>query len=346
MSDDFISRLARMPRSRSRKRGSRGRSLWAQTQASLRERRRRGGGVSGVGDEEMDCWEDVGMKAGTGFFGSRVESPSGVGKLNISCVDCQDTPCHRHTFPFMSLPTEIRLQIYRLALARDTPVQLHITKPKVIKQEEALEEDTFHCTRSATQRAHGRRVLSQAEHPRACNTGVDRRGPPPHKDPLATTVLLLSKQVHSEARPVLYSENTFVLQLDSAVYTLTKLRQQSRSLIKHVSLTVPSHHHVLEGFADLVRLGLRYCWGLQTFTIALPTFLPRDREMGSGGTNVYANAFHILRWLPQGTKVVLDGGATQDIRQVVEENRRMAKDLDNVSLLFCPCPYVCEGCIC
>jgi hypothetical protein len=108
------------------------------------------------------------------------------------------------------------------------------------------------------------------------------------------------------------------------------LKQPSRSLIKHISLTVPSFHDILEGFADLVRLGLRYCWGLQTFTIALPTFVPEDRYTISTGTNVYANAFHILRWLPQETKVILDGGATDEIRKIVEENTKMAENLDKV----------------
>lgn len=260
------------------------------------------------------------------------------------CGDCRGTQCHRHIFPLMSLPTELRLQIYRLCLARDTPVQLHIVKPKIMKPEEPLEEqreshertaEIYGCTRGATLRSRGARVPSQIDYPRdytKYNTDIVCRGPA-HEDTLIPNILLVSKQVHSEARPVLYSENNFILQLDSAVYALTRLRQQSRSLIKHVSLTVPSHHHVLEGFADLVRLGLRYCWGLQSFTIALPTFLPRDPQAGTNGTNVYANAFHILRWLPQNTNVVLDGGATADIRLVVEENRRMARDLDNVSFI-------------
>lgn len=251
-------------------------------------------------------------------------------QLEDSCCECQDTPCHRHILPFMSLPTEIRLQIYRLALARNTPVLLHVAKPKVNKKEEAPEDELMYMTRGAAQHARRMRVLSPFD---IHDTQTDS-DPPPHEDPLNPALLLVSKQVHSEARPVLYSENNFVLQLDSAVYTLTKLRQQSRSLIKRVSLTVPSHHHVLEGFADLVRLGLRYCWGLQTFTIALPSFLPRDREVGSNGTNVYANAFHILRWLPQTTNVILDGRATDEIRRIVDENGRMAKDLDNVSSRF------------
>lgn len=289
--------------------------------------------------------DDVEMKLdGNQTIEGSAAASSSSDKIKTSCADCEETRCHRHIFPLMSLPTELRLQIYRLCLARDTPVQLHIAKPKVVKPEETFEEqrerhqrnnEQHGCTRGATLRSRGRGAPSQVVYSRDYNnynTDIVCRGPA-HEDTLIPNILLVSKQVHSEARPVLYSENNFILQLDSAVYTLTKLRQQSRSLIKHVSLTVPSHHHVLEGFADLVRLGLRYCWGLQTFTIALPTFLPRDREAGINGTNVYANAFHILRWLPQNTKVVLDGGATADIRLVVEENRRMAKDLDNVSFM-------------
>lgn len=339
MSEEFIMRLAHMAYSRPPVRSAHRRG---EGQASARGIRTRvPDGMDGV-EMKVDGNQTIG---GTELGDAPAASSD---KTKNSCADCQETPCHRHIFPLMSLPTEIRLQIYRLCLARDTPVQLHIAKPKIIKQEETPEEQrerhqrnnereqSIRCTRGASQRARGMRVLSQVDAYREgynnYNNDIDCRGPA-HADTLITNILLVSKQVHSEARPVLYSENNFVLQLDSAVYTLTKLRQQSRSLIKRVSLTVPSHHHVLEGFADLVRLGLRYCWGLQTFTIALPTFLPKDREAGTNGTNVYANAFHILRWLPQNTKVVLDGGATADIRQVVEENRRMAKDLDNVSFM-------------
>jgi hypothetical protein len=313
-------------------------------EARLRGRRPRNWERIETNEEEENEEEDVDMKIERWTQGERAQTnediatteqldPIAARQLENSCYECQDTPCHRHIFPFMSLPTEIRLQIYRLALARNTPVLLHIAKPKVNKKEETPEEELMYLTRGAAQRARGLRVLSHVDSRdlRDTQTDLDR---PPHEDSLITALLLVSKQVHSEARPVLYSENNFVLQLDSAVYTPTKLRQQSRSLIKHVSLTVPSHHHVLEGFADLVRLGLRYCWGLQTFTIALPSFLPRDREVGSNGTNVYANAFHILRWLPQTTKVILDGGATEEIRRVVEENSRMAKDLDNVRYSF------------
>jgi hypothetical protein len=348
MSDDFILHLAHMARSRPPVRAQR-RFSSAVSERRLRARCRAArpiemdemdeeeeDGGDDLVNHKVDKWERMEQDQTNEDTIATTEEPDAIAapQVDNSCVELHDQPCHRHIFPFMSLPTEIRLQIYRLALARDTPVLLHVAKPKVVKKEETPEEeDLMHITRGSVQRARGMRVFSQIDSRNYYDTDVDRRGPS-HEDPLTTTILLISKQVHSEARPVLYSENTFVLQLDSAVYTLTKLRQQSRSLIKHVSLTVPSHHHVLEGFADLVRLGLRYCWGLQTFTISLPTFLPRDREVGSNGTNVYANAFHILRWLPQSTKVVLDGGATHDIRQVVEENRRMANDLDNVSFSF------------
>ncbi|QDS75075.1 hypothetical protein FKW77_006795 [Venturia effusa] len=334
MSAEFIMRLAQMAHSR---RPARSAHRSGEAQASTRVVR------SSMSD--TDSMDGVGTKAGVNQASGNIEfedaasASSSLNDLNGPCADCQETQCHRHIFPLMSLPTELRLQIYRFCLARDTPVQLHVAKPHNTKEEEMAEEQReesmMQCTKGATRRARGMRMHSQVDSSRDHNnyrTDMDCRGPA-HPDSLTPNILLVSKQVHTEARPVLYSENTFVLQLDSAVYTLTKLRQQSRSLIKHVSLTVPSHHHVLEGFADLVRLGLRYCWGLQTFTIALPTFLPRDQEPGANGTNVYANAFHILRWLPQSTKVVIDGGTTAEIREVVEENRRMATDLDNTSYL-------------
>jgi hypothetical protein len=272
---------------------------------------------------ETDCWkaeQDQGPRADDPTDTQETDTAEVLPAEELSSDCLGSTPCRRHIFPFMSIPSEIRLIIYRMALFRDTPVLFHVPRPR--PEKEPAPGTPTPISRST----QGDRTSCLEDSYYTDTVPVQK----PHEDPLIPALLLVSKQVHTEAKPVLYSENAFVLQLDSAVYSLMKLRQPTRSLIKHIYLTVPSHHHVLEGFADLVRLGLRYCWGLKTFTIALPSFLPRDREVGSSGTNVYANAFHILRWLPQSAKVILDGGATEEIRKVVEENGHMAESLDRV----------------
>jgi len=82
-----------------------------------------------------------------------------------------------------------------------------------------------------------------------------------------------------------------------------------------------------------VRLGLRYCWGLKTFKIILKASLPDDGRV-NGATSVYANAFHILRWLPRGCKVELEGCVSETVKKVVAEEGRLMDVLDEVSLTF------------
>lgn len=103
-------------------------------------------------------------------------------------------------------------------------------------------------------------------------------------------------------------------------------------MIKDVTLTIPSHHDILDGFADIVRLGLRYCWGLKRFTIVLPGHFPEGGVVGNEG--VYANAFRILRWLPRGCGVVLEGGGNEGIVRVVEDEGRLRGGLDEVCFAF------------
>src|SRR5690242_6381364 len=223
-------------------------------------------------------------------------------------------------FPFMQLPAELRLHIYYMALYRDTPLFLHAPRP----MEEDPEEGSISLDTSSGTLAS----------PSDTSPPVRRRRNPtptpdvaPPLDPIVPNILRLNQQVYKEARSVLYSANTFNLSLASGTYTLGTLHQRSRSLIKHVSLTIPSHHDILDGFADLVRLGLRYCWGLATFKIILQARLPDDGRM-THATNVHANAFHILRWLPSGCKVLLEGNVSDLVMDVVREEGRLQTVLD------------------
>jgi epsin len=239
-------------------------------------------------------------------------------------------------FPFMKLPAELRIHIYHMALVREEPLLLHTERVP-----EPPADDDFAPAPSAPRywpglHVHGshgsnlgnnghRHVLSTRSV--QSSSSVERV---PLKDPIVPEILRLNKVVYKEARQVLYSDNVFTLSLSSGIHTLSTLHQRSRSLIKHVVLTIPSHHDILDGFADLVRLGLRYCWGLKTFKIILQASLPDDGRV-TGATSVYANAFHILRWLPRGCNVGLEGNVSDTVKKVVAEEGRLQATLDEVS---------------
>lgn len=224
-------------------------------------------------------------------------------------------------FPFMQLPAELRIHIYHMALHRDSPLYLHAARAPDKEVEEGATPDAdaqaLACAVDGSTRARRQRAPSPAP------------DMTPPLDAVAPTILRLNQQIYKEARSVLYSANTFTLSLVSGIHTLSTLHQRSRSLIKHVILTIPSHHDILDGFADLVRLGLRYCWGLKTFKIILQASLPDDGRM-THATSVYANAFHILRWLPRGCKVVLEGNVSEVVRDVVREEGRLQNVLDDM----------------
>ena len=147
-------------------------------------------------------------------------------------------------------------------------------------------------------------------------------------------ILRLNKQIYDEARSILYSENNFTLDLDTATSTLAALHQRSRRQIKHVELEIPCYNEILERFQETVRLSLRYCWGLRTFVIHMPFTLPgADGSSTTGNTTVYANGFDILRWLPRQCEVQLKGRICKEISAVVSKNANLAKSLDEVCFL-------------
>jgi epsin len=82
-------------------------------------------------------------------------------------------------------------------------------------------------------------------------------------------------------------------------------------------------------------LGLRYCWGLRTFTIRLDVMLPDFDTLPAGHHGgIYANAFRILRWLPKGCKVILEGNVNESVKRVVAEEGRLLVELDEARLCF------------
>ncbi|OAL52365.1 hypothetical protein IQ07DRAFT_504823 [Pyrenochaeta sp. DS3sAY3a] len=248
-------------------------------------------------------------------------------------------------FPFMQLPAELRIHIYHMALHRDEPLFLHVNR--VLEKPAG---DTFTSpfqgnldpqeptpTQDEPLEASAVPLVMPAARSRTVRLptawGIDAEEHYRIKDPIVPEILRLNKLIYKEARQVLYSDNIFTLSLVSGIHTLSTLHQRSRSLIKHVVLTIPSHHDILDGFADLVRLGLRYCWGLKSFKIILQASLPDDGGRVSGTTSVYANAFHILRWLPRGCSVALEGRVSESVMKVVKEEGRLMSVLDETSYL-------------
>ncbi|KAF2621599.1 hypothetical protein BU25DRAFT_235306 [Macroventuria anomochaeta] len=252
--------------------------------------------------------------------GLATPEPSSLTESQTS-LPVDDAPLERKDiFPFMQLPAELRVHIYYMALHRDTPLYLHAARAL----EKGLEDGSTALDADSSPLASPTDISARTCRPRVPSPPPDITPP---LDPVVPTVLRLNQQIYKEARSVLYSANTFTLSLLSGIHTLSTLHQRSRSLIKHVIITIPSHHDILDGFADLVRLGLRYCWGLKTFKIILQASLPDDGRM-THATSVYANAFHILRWLPRGCKVVLEGNVSEVVREVVREEGRLQSVLD------------------
>lgn len=252
----------------------------------------------------------------------------------------EDTYDPKTTFPFMKLPAELRLHVYHMALVRPSPLNLSIarapdpsTSTSTSTSSSSAEDSAWPSVPASSLQLERTSVLSRRPTRTSTSTTPTTTprllAPVYPSDPVLPILLRLSSQIHKEARQLLYAENTFTLSLSSGIHTLSTLHQRSRSLIKHVVLTIPSHHDILDGFADLVRLGLRYCWGLKSFRIILHATLPDDGRV-SGATSVYANAFHILRWLPRGCSVVLEGCVSETVRRVVVEEGRLMNVLDEV----------------
>ena len=187
----------------------------------------------------------------------------------------------------------------------------------------------------------GRRTTSTTTTTITSSVVLPPRAPRPQDvDPLLVKLLPTSKLVYKESRAILYGENNFMLDLDTAQLTLAALHQRSRGQIKFLRVTIPTHNEILERFAEVVRLSLRYCWRLKRFVVHMPFVLPgAEGSSTSGNTTVYANAFDILRWLPRQCEVVLEGNVCEEIRRVVEKNSNLAKSLDEVSHSL----YIHEG---
>jgi len=189
-----------------------------------------------------------------------------------------------------------------------------------------------------TQTARRRRINALSRRHELQERAMRVKPPPPVRrrqssaDPLLINLLRTCSSVYKEARAVLYSENVFVLELESAIETLACLHQRSRRLIRHVELEIPTFNEILDRFQETVRLSLRYCSGLKKFEVNMPFAIPgADGSNTTGNTSVYANGFDILRWLPQDCDVVVHGRACTEVDDVVSKHLTLAKTLNKLA---------------
>jgi len=266
-------------------------------------------------------------------------------------------------FPLMKLPTELRLHIFRAALVRPYPIALHKEPPPASvvphsdRSTREIEIDTLSSdsdpemrpsgiSRQAHSGRHRRQIVHSDVLPNNLPELPDntwqhllkpREPLPQDVDPLNPAILRLSKAIYEEARQVLYGENVFDLRLRTAIYTIGSLHQRARSSMRHVRLMIPGPSEIMDGFSDVVRVSLRYCWKLQKFTILVPFRLTADYDASRGSLSVfstvnqYATLFNILRWLPKNTEVLIEGDVCEEIKDIISRNATLAKSLDEVS---------------
>ena len=253
-----------------------------------------------------------------------IDDATHVAKVQSSCRECTiETRCQRHIFPFLDLPTELRVNVYQHALLRDDPVYLARELPAIIAKTEPSHRQ-LQADAPRRRRIYVTLGPSNTNERHDANSERNKRVPRPTPDPLCPKILLLCKQIHHEALPVMYRDNVFNLDLEFSLLPLTTLKQRTRSLIKHVIINVHEHNEVLNGgFSDIFTNGLRYCFGLQKLEIVTKVPMPRDRS--------YDLNFHILRWLPKACKVKVKGErVSEGVKKMVDEQNILAEKLDLV----------------
>ena len=255
-------------------------------------------------------------------------------------------------FPLMELPAELRLDILRACLRRPGKVLLSKPPPPPNPPFEDSAWGGLHSIRPGnhvsgtppTTRRNRRNTIAfrRTLHPTRATplppAGVEEASPPRRaaaEDPLIVNILRTSKLVYKEGRDILYGENTFTLDTYTAVASLSALHQRSRRHIKHVEMEIPLYTEILESFSETVRLGLRYCTGLKRFVISMPFRIPANEiaalRPSQKNVSLYANAFDILRWLPQQCDVVLCGAPIPEIEIVVKQHLERASRQSKVS---------------
>nr|POE47076.1 hypothetical protein CFP56_00408 [Quercus suber] len=217
--------------------------------------------------------------------------------MNTTEEDCgssEEAPAAlgRDVFPLMTLPAELRNAIYRACLTCSDSLLL------------------------------SERDLSAAQVHR---TSKHR----PHRQaPLASNIILACQQVRDEASALLYSENSFLLDLDTASRFFQGLPQRTRSKFQRIEIELTRYDDVNGRFQDICRLALRYCFKLKTLVIRMPLERPLfGDDTNADGSSKFAQAFDVLHWLPKRCEVVLEGDVSTEIEAVVQKTVPFVKVL-------------------
>lgn len=250
------------------------------------------------------------------------------------------TPQHEDeiTSPFLRLPAELRIQIYEYCLRASEPLVLAIP-PNTIERRRHFDNDEDRGYPAVDPRFYWTRSGAPSADAASYQAAWDGA-----QDHLHLTPALLGtcKQIHKEARKILYSDNEIFMRANWGPKALQRMKQQTRSLIRRVTIEVPSHSDITDGFVDIVRLGLRYCWGLEDVSIIIKDYKIPVNASSASTAYVYGDPFRILRWLPQKTKVNIGGTDPPEcVRRVIEKERWYMGALDKVSFGL-PFPFALD----
>jgi hypothetical protein len=220
-------------------------------------------------------------------------------------------------FPFMQLPPEIRLHCYRTLFLREAPIPLYIPKFEPLNDDTDINQhdwgyEILHTTDTA--------ISSSSPLSSEANTSSIQ----PSISKPCLNLLLISKAIYNEARTVLYSSNEFSIDLDSGAYTLSKLHQHTRKLIRTLSIEISSQDDFLLELPPLIRLGLRYCWGLKELNVTLSESLDCLDLL-------YPSSMDHLGWLPKGCKICVAGSVSEGIRRLIGKEKSLVVEEDEVS---------------
>lgn len=199
-------------------------------------------------------------------------------------------------FRFNDLPTEIRCAVYRICLKRDR---------HIIIRNKHVRSKTVHIR-------HNEDVT--ATHPQASRAFQAAA-------PLTPVILRVSKKIYEEARAILYGENKFHLDVLGSIDVLARLHQRSRRFITNVELEIPTTDvDVLDRFAKVVRLSLRYFAELKKLVIYLPIQNPNQHNGNALQLTLgTAPIWESMRWLPEGCVVYLEGQSGPKLEWVLQK---------------------------
>ncbi|PYI05534.1 hypothetical protein BO78DRAFT_430460 [Aspergillus sclerotiicarbonarius CBS 121057] len=186
------------------------------------------------------------------------------------------------TFPFLSLPAEIRIQIYDLLLVSRNESPSHTTKTST-KPTSTIKPIPLH----------------QPPSPR----------PHTHTHTISPSILLTNKQISTESLPILYTQNTFTLHSShpTPLHTfITQIGPQNLLLLRSLSLFIPWQHSTNEVWPWVILLthlaekatGLRFLeigWGANCASAW--NLKPGAEERGLGDNLLFVHAVAGFRGL-------------------------------------------------